>query len=323
MPTNLPVYIFKGDEKYLKKEALENFKKALLGKGSEVFNFNTYDVGKCDLKDVLGTLRSAPFISGRRLVVLRDAGAASEKEKDLLVEYAKNPSKGSCLIIDISKEELRSDFYGRIRRYAEEVSFTSPKGERMVSWIQKEVKKRGKAMRYDAAVLLGEIKQDDADGLINEIEKLVSYVGKRPMVSKEDVEKITGGSASRNIFELVDALSRKDAKEALIVSSELLKTKKAVPEILGMIGWQLRRIKKAKALLKKGAPRQAISEECNIPSYQTERFLKEIRSFTQKDIDKNLEYLLEADCGIKTGHIKPQDALEMLIIRICTNRYSI
>lgn len=289
MPTNLPVYIFKGDEIHLKKEAVDSFKKALLGKGSEAFNFNIYYAGKCGMEEVVGTLRSAPFVSGKRLVVLRDAAAASEDEKDMLVEYAKNPSKSSCLIIDIAKEDLESDFYGNIRRYAEEVSFTPLAGGRLAPWIQKEIKKRGKSMRSDAAALLAEIKQAEQDGLINEIEKLISYIGKRPAVLREDVEAVTGGSASQNIFELVDALSRKDAKEALIISGKLLKTKKAVPEILGMIGWQIRKIKRA----------------------------KDRKVFTKKEIEKSLEYLLEADQEIKTGRIKPQDALETLIIRIC------
>jgi len=292
MPTNLPIYIFKGDEKYLKKEAVENFKKALLKMGSEAFNFNIYDAGKCDLKEVVSILRSVPFISGKRLVVLRDAASASIDEKNMLLEYAKNPSKNSCLIIDIPKEGLDSDFYGNIRRYAEEISFTPPKGGRMVLWIQKEIKKRGKSIRNDAALLLSEIKIDDQDGLINEIEKIVSYIGRRPVVSKEDVETIVGGSASQNIFELVDALSRKDAKQALIISDKLLKTKKAVPEILGMIGWQIRKIKRA----------------------------KDRRVFTKKEVDKAIEYLLETDQEIKTGHIKPQDALLALIIRISAGK---
>lgn len=292
MSTNLPVYIFKGDEKYLKKEAVENFKKALLGTGSEAFNFNIYDAGKCDLKEVVSILRSAPFISGKRLIVLRDAASASIDEKNMLLEYAKNPSKNSCLIIDISKEGLNSVFYGNIRRYAEEISFTPLRGGRMVLWIQKEIKKRGKSIRNDAALLLSEIKTDDQDGLINEIEKIVSYIGKRPVASKEDVETIVGGSASQNIFELVDALSRKDTKQALIVSNKLLKAKKAAPEILGMIGWQIRKIKRA----------------------------KDRRVFTKKEADKAVEYLLEADQEIKTGRIKPQDAIEALIIRISTGK---
>jgi len=292
MPTIFPVYIFKGDETYLKKKAVENLKKALLEKGSEAFNFNVYDIGKCDLRDVLDTLRSAPFISGKRLVVIRAAAAASEKEKDMIVEYAKNPSKNSCLIIDISKDEMQNGFYGTIRRYTEELSFTPPKGDRMASWIQKEVKERGKSIRHDAAVLLGEIKEEDTDGLINEIDKLTSYVGERPAISKEDIEAITGGSAARNVFDLADALSKKDAKAALIVSNELLKTKKPIPEILGMIGWQLRKMKRTK--------------DSNV--------------FTQKGMNKALGYLLDADYAIKTGQIKPQDALLMLIIRICAGK---
>ncbi len=292
MPTIFPVYIFKGDETYLKKEAVENLKKALLVKGSEAFNFNIYEIGKCDLREALNTVRSAPFISGKRLVVFRAAPLISEKEKDMIIEYAMNPSKNCCLIIDIPKEQMQGRFYGDIRQYAEEMSFMPLSGNRLLSWIQKEIKKRGKSIHHDAAVLLCEIRRNDTEGLINEIDKLVSYIGKRALVSKEDVEAVTDGSASRGIFEITDALSRKDAKEALIIADKLLKTRKTAPEILGLIGWQVRKIKRA----------------------------KDRRVFTEKNTDKVLEYLLEADRGIKTGHIKPRAALEALIIKICAGK---
>ena len=291
MPAIFPVYIFKGDEKYLKKEAVEKLKKALLKKGSEAFDFNIYDIGRCATVEVLDTLRSAPLMSSKRLIVVRDMGLLSEKDAGSLVEYAKKPSKNSCLVIDLSRDELQGDFYANIRPYAKEVAFMPLKGEKLISWIREEFKKRGRPVHYEAAAILAEIKEDGSDGLINEIEKLVSHAGKRPMGTKSDVEKLTGGPVMRNVFDLVDALGVKDCKRSLVISNELVKTKKAVPEMLGLVGWQLRKLKR----------------------------VKDTKHFTKKEIDKLLDHLLEADRGIKTGHLKGQDALEMLIIKICAS----
>ncbi|MFH0839909.1 MAG: DNA polymerase III subunit delta [Candidatus Omnitrophota bacterium] len=318
MPAISPVYIFKGDEKYLKKEAIEKLKTALLEKGSEAFNFNTYEMGRCDAKDILDALQSAPIISAKRLIIISGFGSASEKEKSLITEYVKNPSKNSCLVIDLSREELQGDFYASLRAHAKEMAFIPPKGDRLVSWIQAEFKKRAKPIRYEAAATLAEIKEEDMGGLINEIEKLVAYAGKEPLVTKDHVEKLTGASLMRSVFDLVDALSMKDAKRSLLISNELLKAKKAVPEILGMVGWQLRRVRRVKDLMEKGSSERTISEKCKVPQNRMGGFLKDAGVFTKKEIDKSLEFLLEADHGIKTGHLKPQDALEMLIVRICT-----
>ncbi len=319
MPRIFPIYLFTGNDDYLKREAVKKLKKALLEKDkSEAFNFNVYDIGKCDIREVIDTLKSAPFISKKRLVLLGCVDAATKEEKLAIVKYAKNPSGNSCLMLESSAREFKGEFYKEIVRYAREISFTLPKGNRITGWIQREIRTRGKAIRYDAVLLLKELKQDDIDGLRNEIDKLITYIGKRQVISREDVKSLVGSSASRNVFEFVDALSRKDAKEALAITREMFKTKKAIPEILGMIGWQLRRIKRAQELLKKGASGESAGIKCNVPPFYIERFIREIKSFTAGEIDRNIDHLVDADYSIKRGYLKPQDALELLIVKICT-----
>lgn len=317
MPRIFPIYLFTGNDDYLKREAVQKLKKALLQDGSEAFNFNTYEIGKCDIRYVIDMLRSIPFISGKRLVLLKHIDIATPDVQNAIVQYVKTPSKSACLVLDSSKGELLGTFYRNIRKFAREISFTAPKANRIISWIQKEVKAQGKAIAYDAAHFLKELKGDDINGLRTEIDKLITYIGKRPSILKEDVEEIVGSSASRNVFEFVHVLSRKDAKKALLIAKELLRTKKAIPEILGMIGWQFRRIKKAQELLRKGASDKSASMKCNIPSFYMERFIKEIKSFTAKELDRNIDYLLDTDYSIKKGYAKPKDALELLIVKIC------
>lgn len=321
MPRIFPTYIFTGNDEHLKKEAVEKLKKALLeGKSGEAFGFNVYDADKCDIGEVIGTLRSAAFISGKRLVLIRNIDAASFDAQKAVAEYVKNPSKDSCLVLDFAKTEAKSPVYKEIRKHAREVSFNFPTGDQVTGWIQKEFKSKGKIIRYDAANLLKEIKKDDMSALRTEIDKLSTYVGTRAAISVEDVEKLVGSSVSRGVFDFVNALSSKDAKKALAIANELLRSKKAIPEILGMVGWQFRRIKKAQRLIKKGNFARVPASNSDIPSFFMQRFTREIRSFTERELDRNIDYLLEADRSIKSGYAKPQDALELLIMKICSGK---
>ena len=320
MPRIFHIYLFTGDNNYLRKEAVRKLKEALLGKESEAFNFNTYEIGKCDIREIMDTLRIIPFISRKRLVILKDVDAATAVEQRILIEYAKSPSQHSCLVLDASRRGLSGEFYKTIKRYVREVSFTAPRRAGMKAWIQKEVKDRGKTIHYDAASLLKELKEDDFDVLGNEIDKLITYIGRRPTILREDVEKIVGSSIARSVFEFVDALSRKDAKEALVISKELLRSKKKIPEILGMVGWQFRKIKKAKSLLKEGTSKKNTTDKYNVPSFYMERFMSGIKSFTSGELDRNIDYVLDTDYSIKRGYLKPEVALEILIIKICGER---
>lgn len=319
MPRIFPIYLFTGDDDYLKKEAIQKLKKALLEKnGSEAFNFNAYDAGRCDIREVIDTLRSIPFLSGKRLVLLKHIDIAAKDVQESVSNYVKNPSRNACLVLESSKEEFQGEFGRDIKRYVREISFTVPKDNRIIGWIQREVKARGKVMHYSAAELLKELKIDDINSLRCEIDKLIAYVGKRPTILREDVEEIVGSSVSGSVFEFIHALSRKDAKQALAITKGLLRTKKTIPEILGMIGWQFRRIKKAKELLKEGTSGEKVSVKCNIPPFYMERFISEIKSFTAKELDRNIDYLLDTDYSIKKGYAKPQDALELLIVKVCS-----
>ncbi len=318
MPRIFPIYLFTGDDELLKREAVDKLKKALLGRDkSEALNFHVYDAGKSDIKEVMDALRSAPFISEKRLVVINNVDAADHKTGIAIKKYAENPSKSACLVLESSRTEQKGAFYEDIKRHAREVPFLVPKGDRITEWVQKEFRATGKMIHRPAAQLLKELKKDDINGLRNEINKLSAYAGRRSVITREDVELLAGSSPSRGVFEFVHALSKRDAKSALAISGELSRTKKSVPEILGMIGWQFRRIKKARELLRKGASARSASAKCKIPPFFIERFMKEIKSFSAEELDRNIDHLLDADHSIKRGQARPQDALELLIVRVC------
>ena len=319
MPRIFPVYFFTGDDVFRMRESVDKLKRALLGdKKSEALNFHVYDARKDDIREVLDVLRSVPFASAKRLVWLRNVDSAADKTQRALVEYAVNPSKSACLVLGSDRVQQKGPFYEEIRMHAREVSFVLPKAERITEWVQKEFRERGKIIHLPAARLLKELGKDDINGLRNEIDKLTAYSGRRNVITTEDVEELVGRSPSRGVFDFVNALSRKDAKTALDISRGLYRTKKGIPEILGMVGWQFRRIKKAREMFAKGATDESVSAQCKIPPFFMQRFMKEIKSFSLPELDRNIDYLLETDYSVKRGLSKPEEALELLIVRICS-----
>lgn len=318
MPRIFPVYLFTGDDELLKKESVDKLKKALLGgKKSEALNFHVYDAKKSDIRDVMDVLRSAPFLSEKRLVVLSNIDSLSYKTERAIMQYAERPSKTACLVLESSQVEPKGAFYRELQGYVRHAPFVAPRGNRIIDWVQKEARGRGKIMHRPAAQLLKELKKGDIIGLRNEIDKLATYAGRRNVISREDVEALVGTSPSRGVFDFVHALSRKDAKAAIAIARELARTKKGVQEVLGMIGWQFRRIKKAQGLIGKGDSGRSASAKCRIPPFFVERFIEEIKSFSPRELDRNIDYLLDADNSIKNGYARPQDALELLIVKIC------
>ena len=183
MPRIFPIYLFTGDDDYLKRQATSKLKKALLTKGSEAFNFDVYEAPHCDIDEVVKSLYRPPFGSNKRVVLLKGVESLTEHAKRILLRYAQGPSNNSCLLLEASKRGISPKFRGSIEGYVREVSFMVPKGREWTPWINREFKDRKKTVHNDALRLLRDIGDEDIDALRNEIDKLVTYVGRRSTVT--------------------------------------------------------------------------------------------------------------------------------------------
>lgn len=68
--------------------------------------------------------------------------------------------------------------------------------------------------------------------LINEIRKLIEYVGKNGTIKKDDVDKLAIREIESVIFDLTDSLGQKQTKKALNILDELIYNKEPIQRIL-------------------------------------------------------------------------------------------
>jgi len=92
------------------------------------------------------------------------------------------------------------------------------------------------------------------------------------------------GGPALNVFDLGRAVAQKKSKDALLCLSRLLEKGENHSNILGVIGWQWKRLR----------PRMAA-----------------------RDFRRGLELLQEADLRIKRSRLKGDWALELLVVKLC------
>jgi len=307
-------YVFTGQEELLKDNALKDLKSATIQDDS--INFDIFYGQNATAREIINSARTLPYFSQKRLIALKGAEDLSEEDTQLLIGYIKNPNQSTVLVIFTDDEAYLKKYIKPLGDMVEIKYFRHPDRSDMDSWIKNEFSKSNKSIKPDAARLLKENAGNDLAVLSNEIEKLVIYTGQRNTIEKQDVEELVGRSNIQTGFELVNAISGKSPDKALVILRGLFKSDRRGPEIIGMLAWYLRRLQKGKELMNQNAPQSAISEKLKVPHWILDDFIRQVKSLSEKDINKSLSLLLECDLNIKTGKVKEEQALEFLVAEL-------
>lgn len=312
------VYLFDGEEEFLKEEQGSKLARDLLSEQQLVLNKTVLYAQEVDGPTIISLARTSPFLSSKRLIVVKEAERLSPVDEDAVVSYLKNPTKTTCLVLETKKANRKGKLYQAISRYGRIISFDRLRDEEIDRWIAKKVRNLGKSISFEARQILQEFLGRDLRTLAQAIEKAITYVGKRTEVSASDVEEVVGRSAKSKIFDLTDAIGCRQKVRALEILSELVGDNKKAHEIIGMLFWQLKRIARAKRLLAQGIPRKNLSRELNVHSFFLDGFIAQTKNFRLEELDRGIELLLEADARTKTGTMAHDVALELLVVRLCS-----
>lgn len=216
--------------------------------------------------------------------------------------------------------------------------------------LQKEAQKLlegcGKKMSPAAWIALGRKTGFDFRRSMSELEKLISFVGDRVLVDKDDVEEAVGRTKEDDIFALTNALSEKNQLAALDALKNLLDQGNPHMLILTMITREIRLLLQARTLVDSGKlPKFSQSMEYGTfqnvlyPAfnalntsgvkreglifsqhpYSVYNALRNCVRFTTARLMTLTEELLKLERSLKTsGTSNPRLLLENFLIKSCT-----
>ncbi|MFA4992324.1 MAG: DNA polymerase III subunit delta [Candidatus Omnitrophota bacterium] len=318
-PKELTSYLFLGEEDLLKEEAVERLKLKFLDKATLALNYAVFYAKDKDfnLKEMLNALNTAPFMSKKRLVVLKDPDSMNQASKESVVSYLKNPQDTSLFVMEDRSAAIKGDFLLEASSRANLVYTRKIIGTGLDTWILRKANSLGKKISADAIGLIKENLPNDLRLLSSALENLSLYTGKRPIITRQDAERMVGAAPSNTSFDLLGAIERKDAKKALTIFSDLQKHKKREMELLGLLSWQFRMLLRVKELLMARKSKAEICGELGIYNVKFDQISRYAPKFNRKDIAGILNDILRTDLDIKTGGLAANLAIERLIVKMC------
>jgi DNA polymerase-3 subunit delta len=268
---------------------------------------------------------SLPFLSDRRLVIVagllarlaqRGAGSDDRTFLDRLLEHLPHLPPTTRLIF-LEDRALPNGHpilvLARTQDEAYEHLFSVPSGSALTRWVYQRVRQEGGQIDSEAAQALCAFVGSDLYQLHHEIEKLVSYTDTQRPITEDDVRTLTPQARQASIFDLVDALGRRDGQQATRIYHDLLAMEEHPLGILGMITRQFRLLIQVKELAPQLPTADAIARKLHQNPYPIRKVLAQSHNYSLGQLHTIYHRLLDVDVAIKTGQTEATLAIDSLI----------
>lgn len=182
-------------------------------------------------------------------------------------------------------------------------------------WIAARATLLGVELAPGAINELGAAAGPDSERIDQELAKLGAFAA-GAAVSGADVRALVSGAIETDIFELTQAVVRRDSETALTRLETLLSEGQAPQQILALLLWQFRVLLFA-AAMSSGASAEKSAKAIRSSAYAIGKWQAYARRVSRADIVRAYEVLYATDLAIKTGRVEEKLAMTLCVLDLC------
>lgn len=252
------IYLFHGEETYLRENALKLLYKTLLPEGMETFNYHFLDGKALEVQTLSDTVEAMPMMAQHTLVVAEDMDLFALHQEALTTLLADVPDYCTLVFVyntlPYKRDSKQEALCAALKKHVCTVEFAQQERRQLLDWVRRRF-----------AALDHEIDDDVADhllftcgslmtGLISEIQKIGAYAKAR-RITAEDINAVAEPVLDARVFDLTSRITAGKYDEAAQVLSDLLRMQTEPIMVLAVMGRELRRLYTARMALDSGKDR--------------------------------------------------------------------
>jgi DNA polymerase-3 subunit delta len=311
------IYVIAGKDNSLVGSQCQELLNSLLEPSQRATGLFDADADSVSATDVLDELRTAPFLTGKRIVRIKEADDFISKNRPLLEKYFDNPCPTGRLILTVKSWDTRTKLAKKLPQVGKLINIAPPTRKelpyRLIDYAKDAYDKK---LSLSTAILLIELTGDELTRLYSEIDKLALYVDDQKIITQNHVESLIGHNRLFNAFAVIDAIIAGNAGVAIERLRGMFEADKSTEyTIVGAFAYHLRKMFDAKILLDKGVYQRQIENKLRIWG-DTNAFFEHLRQISLKQIGQYLQKLAETDYAIKTGRTTAQVAMEQFLLEL-------
>jgi len=329
-----PVVLLLGSEAYERRRIREALTAALPPDA-----VTPHDLSEVSLAEVTDDARALSLFASERLLWITNAEAAlpkgraaedSESESSSgdaapLNHYVKDPTPGVVMVFEASRYDFEGDdkkkldrvraFYSAIREVVELRAYSSAEARREAEAL---ARRAGFRLEPAALDLLVEALAANIARIAVEIEKLALFAHGRA-INEQDIASLVPDAHAGNIFELVNALGRRDRGRALEILDALTREGEYLPLALSFLATQFRLALAAReAGLKSSGQIQSHFTRLGVPMWgsRADQVSQTMTKFTKSGLERGLKLIYLADKALRDARPDDRVVVEEFILQL-------
>lgn len=312
-----PLYVLMGDEAFLVQEAAQLLKSKSVDIGTMDFNCDVFDASETSASQVKDAAEVLPMMSPRRFVLYRGVDDLKDKDWDVLYPLFDNPVDSTTLVLTCESLDKRKKSFKKLNEHAVIVELKRPYDSQLGEWIDYLAHRHSLKVTREASQLMKQFVGASLTELNNEILKLKDYLGDRTQIEANDVLQVVSHTRVDRIFDLTDAIGRKDRAAALHSLANLLEHGQNEVGALAMISRHFRILSLLKEGQREGLTGLRLAAKGGIPQFLLTQYMEQLRHWADVKIDRTFAALLDTDRALKSSAVPPHVWLENFVLKTC------
>lgn len=341
-----------GPDDLLRSEHLAALRAALGPEDLAELSTTWLDGRKTTVAEIRHHADALPFLTARRLVVVEgfltqlqrrlrsgkgkqeEAGedaaelddpaslSAAGQERQALLDYLPAvPESTDLVLVETTLMAANDKLMKAAQRLAGEgraavIACDAPEERDLAAWVVQRARSKGAAIEpaaaNDMAVSIGR----NLMLMDRELDKLVAYRGGAGPIRQADVRLMVPYTQEASIFDMVDAIGRKDGSAATRLLRGLQRDGAAPLYLLAMIVRQFRILVQVTELQGQGLNKYEIGSKIGLHHFPAGKAMQQSRQWRMDDLLAAYDRLLETDLAIKTGKLPDDLALDLLVLEL-------
>ncbi|HUA13188.1 MAG TPA: DNA polymerase III subunit delta [Candidatus Sulfotelmatobacter sp.] len=296
-----------GDNDLAIKQKLEEITKDFVAKYGDLA-VEKYDASNDEVGAAIESLTSLPFLSDKKLVIIRDFLAVKEFSEKLEASLKDIPEQIDVVFVE-PKLDKRLGLYKVLQKETEFINLSGLEQKNLPGWIVQTTKERGGTISLSDATYLVEAVGSNQMMLSSEIDKLVIY---KPTITRESIDLLVEKSPQSSVFDLINAAFDGRREKALVLYEEQRVKNVEPQQIISLINWQLNIL----ALIKfsKGKTSDQIASDSKLNPYPIRRSKSIADNMPVSKLRALVSDLLNIDIQLKTSRSDPDELLKNYIL---------
>lgn len=253
-------------------------------------------------------LMSLPFLSSKRMVILRDFAGNSSLMQGW-PELSEQIPETTTVVIEAINIDKRLSIYKFLKDKTDFQEYLTLSRPDLIKWLIHEAGQHDTELSRDNAEHLVNRVGANQELLANELTKLMLSDTK---ISREYIDQMTDQSPQSNIFDLLEAAFSSQPGHLIKLYAEQRQLKVEPQQIMSMLTWQLHILTVIKAAGNQSA--NEIAKTAKISPFVVRKNQAIARQLPQQQLDQLVSRLLELDIKSKTENINLDDALQYFLL---------